>query len=171
MDKGLTRFPVPSLEVTPAEGPASGGTRSCKSLFIAGIVTLPILKAPCSWGRLIGFARAEWESGGGVPPLVPLWDEALRNGRGPNRPGSAGDTHYQCAWYSISCIDDTQSHGRANLPVSRGGSDRFPSSHTPSCLRVFVLSCPPSRPGDIGTPQIGAAGFSDDQLGGQGHGP
>ena len=37
---------VPLLDVPPAEELASGGTRSRKSLIIAGIITSPVLKAP-----------------------------------------------------------------------------------------------------------------------------
>ena len=51
------------------------------------------------------------------------WLRPCETGEAPNRRGSAGASPYQSIRYSMFYIDNSQSNGRANLPVSRGGSN------------------------------------------------
>jgi hypothetical protein len=102
--------------------------------FCGWSVVRTVLWAAC-WLRLCGW--------GVVRKVLRTRRPRSRDRRGLNRHGSAGALPYQCGWYSIGCGNEAQSHGRANLLVSRGGSDRLRWKPQPHAAPVifYVARC------------------------------
>ncbi len=102
--------------------------RLCETGFVR---TATARREPRSCGRPMGFASAEVvpfeppRLGWSLGPADGLWASPLRKSRHSNRRGSAGASPYQCNWYSVGYSNESHDLGRANLPVSRGGSDRL----------------------------------------------
>ena len=52
---------------------------------------------------------------------------------------------YQCGWFSVGTDDESQDHGRASLPASRGGSVRLRWHRKPNAF-VSLYSASPAVP-------------------------